>query len=429
MICAPYIFTSDNILGVPISYKLKLHILRYLAEGNNVPKLVGETLLDRYEVVEFIAQGGMADVYKVHDASRVTFLAMKLLNEEYATDRVFIKRFEREASILKVLQHPNIVRFYGFEQEGAYAFILLDYIQGKTLKREIFDIEGPMAKDRILDIYRPVCSTLNFAHDENLVHCDIKASDIMIEDCGKVQLADFGIARMTDVATVTMIGTGTPAYMSPEQVLGEEPTPQTDIYGLGILLFEMLTGGERPFTGETAHTGTTSERVRWEQLHVTPPSPRQYNPDISSQMEAVVYKCLAKDPNDRYTSVMTLLHALEVKDDRDDITIIVPKEAPEPPQPMLQEATGDIANIQEPGVASEPILKQYPTQLPRIRSRRGLISAVIVLILLFIAAVFVLYPWVVEQLEPSGFYRPFLSAVQQLFRLTILVEIHHHFMV
>jgi serine/threonine-protein kinase len=390
-----------------------------------VPKLVGETLLDRYEVVEFIAHGGMADVYKVRDTSRVTYLAMKLLNEQYATDRVFMRRFEREAGILMVLQHPNIVRFYSFEQEGPYAFMLLDFVQGKTLKREIFDRKGPLPIDRIQEILQPVCSALNFAHDEKLVHCDIKASNIMIEDCGKVQLADFGIARMTDVATVTMVGTGTPAYMAPEQVLGKEPTPQTDIYGLGILLYEMLTGGERPFTGETVQTGTTSERIRWEQMHVPPPSPRQYNPDISRQLEAVVYKCLAKDPSERYTNVMSLLQDLEMQIDKDDLTIVVPKESPKPPQPVIQDPLIESGNIFERELSSEQKVSPNSFPIPRLRSRRGLISAVIVLILLLLAAIFVVFPWVIQQLESSGILPNDMATMERLVRLIFQVEIQN----
>ena len=124
---------------------------------------------------------------------------------------------------------------------------------------------------------------------------------------------DFGIARLTDAATATMVGAGTPAYMAPEQVKGLDPVPQTDIYALGIILFEMLTGGERPFTGDlTTTTGTTSAKVRWEQVNLDPPSPSRYNAQISPALDEIVLKALAKDPGSRYQSALDMLNAFEL---------------------------------------------------------------------------------------------------------------------
>ncbi len=275
-------------------------------------ELVGRTLLERYQVREFLGRGGMAEVYKVWDAHRNTNLAMKVLHEELALDQVFMRRFQREADTLAQLQHPNIVRFYSLEQEGPLAFMLLDYIDGETLKRLIFESGGPVDPGQILAILRPICGALQFAHDEGRVHCDIKPGNIMIHRNGTPLVADFGIARMTDAATTTLAGIGTPAYMAPEQIMGDDPTPATDIYALGIVLFEMLTGGERPFTGEQAQTtGSTTEKVRWEHIHLEAPSPRTYNPNLPAGQEAVVMKCLAKDPRDRFESAMALFAALE----------------------------------------------------------------------------------------------------------------------
>jgi phosphate/phosphite/phosphonate ABC transporter binding protein len=253
----------------------------------------------------------MAVVYKVWDERRSTYLAMKLLQEDLAVDRVFLRRFKREAQTLSRLQHPNIVRFYGLEQDGPHAFLLMDYVDGKSLKREIFDAGGPLDPERVIEIMRLVCSALSYAHNEGMVHCDVKPGNVMIETSGRVLVADFGIARMTDAATATMVGFGTPAYMAPELVRGQEPEPQSDIYALGVILFEMLTGGERPFTGEKAEiTGSTSDKVRWEQVNLEPPSPREWNKAINPEMEAVVRKCLAKQPRERYGSVMELMNAL-----------------------------------------------------------------------------------------------------------------------
>ena len=276
-------------------------------------ELTGKILSNRYRVDSFLGRGGMAQVYKVWDNRRMTFLAMKVLHEDLALDRIFMRRFQREAQTLEKLQHPNIVRFYGLEQDGRLAFMLLDFIEGETLKHKIFDAAGPMPDNEIRNVMRSICGALQFAHSDGMVHCDIKPGNIMIDEHGKVLLSDFGIARMSDAATATMVGMGTPAYMAPEQARGLDPSPQTDIYALGIVLYEMLTGGERPFTGEQAQTtGSTSEKVRWEQINLVPPSPKRWNPDISDELEAVVLKCLAKKPDERYESAIDITNALEL---------------------------------------------------------------------------------------------------------------------
>jgi WD40 repeat protein len=209
--------------------------------------------------------------------------------------------------------------------------MLMDCVEGESLKAEIFDLDGePMGAGRVIEIVRPVCSALNYAHGQGMVHCDVKPSNIMIKQSGEVLLADFGVARMTDATTATMVGMGTPAYMAPELVRGLDPTPQTDIYALGIVLFEMLTGSERPFIGDKATiTGSTSEKVRWEQMQLQPPSPRRWNPDISPALEAVVLKCLAKEPEKRYSSTLELLNELQTAfGAQEAVKVAVPDEKP-----------------------------------------------------------------------------------------------------
>lgn len=274
--------------------------------------LIGQILKGRYRVEQFLGEGGMARVYKAWDAQRATYLAMKLLREDLSLDRVFLRRFKREAQTLSRLQHPNIVRLYGLEQEGRLAFMLLDFIEGETLKHEIFDANAPLPLDRVSDVLRATCSALHYAHQQGFVHADIKPANLMTDLSGRVLVSDFGIARMTDAATATMVGMGTPAYMAPEQVRGLDATPQTDIYALGVALYEMVTGGERPFTGEAAKiTGSTSEKVRWEQVYLEPTSPRLHNHALSSEIEAVVMHCLAKEPESRYTTATELVEAFE----------------------------------------------------------------------------------------------------------------------
>ncbi len=274
--------------------------------------LIGRTLSGRYRIDAFLGRGGMSEVYKVWDSQRSVYLAMKLLREDLAEDQVFLKRFQREAQTLARLQHPNIVRLYGLEREGPLAFMLMDFVDGITLRRQILDNKGPMPLERVLAILRPVCAALHYAHSQGLVHCDVKPGNIMIDRTGRILLTDFGIARVAESTTATMVGLGTPAYMAPELIRGQDPSPQTDIYALGVVLYEMLTGGERPFTGEKATiTGSTSEKVRWEQLNLAPADLRSRNRDIPAEVEATVLWCLAKDPAGRPATVNQLLANLE----------------------------------------------------------------------------------------------------------------------
>lgn len=282
----------------------------------------GTILANRYRIETYLGSGGMAEVYKVWDNHRSTWLAMKILRADLAEDKVFIRRFKREAQTLSALQHPNIVRFYGIEEDGYFVFITMDFIDGTTLRKEIFTENGPFTSEEMLEILRPVCAALNFAHNKGFFHCDVKPGNIMIDKQRKVYLSDFGIARVSEGATATMVGAGTPAYMAPEQIMGKDPTAQTDIYALGIVLFEMITGGERPFTGENAQiTGSTAEKVRWEQLHAKPPSIREFNKNAPDNIESLVNRCIEKRLEDRYSSISEL-----VEDLNDIVSSVLPIE-------------------------------------------------------------------------------------------------------
>ncbi|HAF61155.1 MAG TPA: hypothetical protein DCK95_02385 [Anaerolineaceae bacterium] len=274
--------------------------------------LVGKTLKNRYRVVESLGRGGMADVYKVWDEERAVYLALKVLRQDLAQDTIFLRRFQREAKALAQLQHPHIVRFYGLERDDLLAFLLMEYVDGISLQGEILRSEGKsLPMEHIQEVMEAVCSALHYAHRQGLVHCDIKPGNILIDKNGQIYLTDFGIARGMDAATSTMVGIGTPAYMAPELIKGEDPTPQTDIYALGIVLYEMLTGGERPFTGERATiTGTTAEKVRWEHLQLMPKDISIYNPGISIKMKQLLRACLQKNPIDRPAKVLFVVDVL-----------------------------------------------------------------------------------------------------------------------
>jgi serine/threonine-protein kinase len=275
--------------------------------------LIGQTLKQRYEVIESLGRGGMAEVFKVWDNQRAVHLAMKVLRQDIAQDPIFLRRFQREAKALSSLQHPNIVRFFGLDREDLISFLLMEYVEGVSLQAEILrNNDAPLQNNRVMEILQPICSALHYAHQQGITHCDLKPGNILIDYNGRVLLTDFGIARTLDAATATMAGIGTPAYMAPELVRGEEATPQTDVYALGVVLYEMLTGGERPFTGEGASiTGTTAEKVRWEQVKAAPTPPSHYNPKILPDWERVVLRCLEKGKHQRFAGPMDVFKAIQ----------------------------------------------------------------------------------------------------------------------
>lgn len=263
-------------------------------------ELVGQTLLGRYQLIRFIGRGGMAMVYEAWDAHRAVSVAVKMMHEDLAEDTVFLRRFAREADALGRLDHPNIVRFLDFVETPGHAFMVMEYIHGAPLRRQLRLMERPLTVAETVGVLEPVCSALHYAHQLGVYHCDIKPANIFIEQSGRVVLGDFGIARLSESATVTFSTPGTPAYMSPEQCQGGlRLDGRTDIYSLAITTYELLTR-DRPFKGDTAPVeGSLTERVRWEQINAQPPSPRRVNPALPEATEAVVLRAMAKDPGQR----------------------------------------------------------------------------------------------------------------------------------
>ncbi len=266
------------------------------------------TLRNRYLIQSFLGRGGMADVYLALDQRRQARVAIKVLREDLAEDPEFVRRFRREAEALARLDHPYIVRFYAFEREGVTAFIVMDYVPGSTLRRHLMDVGGPLPLPEITHILQNVSSALHYAHNEGFVHRDIKPGNIMLREDGAALLADFGIARVAETATMTMGAVGTPAYMSPEQILGQKVDHRTDIYSLGVVLYQMVTG-VRPFRGHTGAGVSTIDKIRYEHLHASPPDPRAANPALPEAAAQVIRKALAKKPIDRWQTTVEMERA------------------------------------------------------------------------------------------------------------------------
>lgn len=270
--------------------------------------LTGKVLGGRYRVQEFLGRGGVAEVYRAWDARRGIEVALKFLREDLAEDRAFVRRFRREAQVLEKLRHPNIVRYYGFEEMEGQAFLVMEFIRGVSLRRYLHELGRPLTVGEAVTVLEPVCKALHYAHAEGVLHCDVKPGNILLERGGRVVLSDFGIARWAEGGGSTVTVVGSPAYMALEQVRGQGLGVWTDVYGLGVTVYEMLTL-RRPFPGERGK-GTTRERVLWEQMHIEPRSLRDHNPQVPVQVEEVVRRALRKEPGDRPGDVLEVLRGV-----------------------------------------------------------------------------------------------------------------------
>ena len=265
---------------------------------------VGETV-GQFEIVEYIGQGGMATIFKAHQTNLDRFVALKVIHPVLKDDQAFLNRLKREASIIAKLNHPNIVTVYDFSEFEGIPFLVLRFIDGKTLKAVLQ--QQRLGTTQILKIIRPVADALSYAHSRGVLHRDVKPSNILIDNEGHVYLTDFGLARIAHSSESTSshdMMIGSPHYLSPEQAKSEASDARTDIYSLGIVLFEMFTG-QVPFSAETPY-GTILA-----QINQPPPAPRSINPKVPPAVEQVIVKALAKDPKDRYASIRDMMRALE----------------------------------------------------------------------------------------------------------------------
>ena len=276
--------------------------------------IISKTFLNQYRVDAFLASGGMGAVYRVWDLKRNVPLAMKVLHSELADDPHVFKRFKREANALKKLTHPNIVQFYGLFKTPEFSFLLEEFINGPSLKDVLRLRAGkPMPVQEALIYLKALSSALGYAHANGVVHCDVKPGNVLLNQGGNIYLTDFGIARHADSDTTTMGVAGTAAYMAPEQIGEESVTPATDVYALGVMLYEMLTG-QRPFRGSEVGTeksgNTVDDRIRHAHRHIQPPDPQSLDPSLSHTLAQAVLTALEKDPARRYQTTQALFEAI-----------------------------------------------------------------------------------------------------------------------
>ena len=260
-------------------------------------------LQGRYEIIEKIGSGGMSNVFRAKDLKLGRMVAIKVLKDEFCTDLNFVEKFKREAQAAASLLGENIVNIYDVVDEGRYHFIVMELVDGITLK-EYIRIKGKLDITEGVSIAIQVARALKTAHAQHIVHRDIKPQNILITDDSKVKVADFGIARAVSEQTVNANAIGSVHYISPEQARGGRCDARSDIYSLGITMYEMFTG-RVPFTGES----TVAVALAHLEQAMTPPS--VYNNKISPNLERIILKCTKKDPDNRYQNITELLDDLE----------------------------------------------------------------------------------------------------------------------
>ncbi len=267
--------------------------------------MIGKTLNDRYQLTERVGIGGMAEVYRAQDTVLDRIVAVKVMLPQYAADQTFQQRFRQEAASAAKLQSPYIVSIYdwGLDADDETYYIVMEFLKGTDLKTAIKE-RGAINQRKAAEIGSQVAQALQVAHDGGIIHRDIKPQNIMIQPDGNIKVMDFGIARAGDAGlsqTATVLGTA--HYISPEQAQGKDLTGLSDVYSLGIVLYEATTG-RLPFEG------TDSVSVAVKQVNEMPPLPRSINPDIDPVLEAIIMKAIAKDPAQRFASAQDMRQAL-----------------------------------------------------------------------------------------------------------------------
>jgi eukaryotic-like serine/threonine-protein kinase len=329
------------------------------------PPQPGDLIADRYELEELVGTGGMSSVFRAHDRQLERLVAIKILHQHYADDPEYLERFRREARAVARLSHPNIVTVIDRGDDGSRQYIVFEHVEGENLK-ELVVRSGRLPVRQALELALAVADGLAFAHDHGLVHRDVKPQNVLLSSEGEVKVTDFGIARSLHVEHgVTQTGTvlGTGEYLAPEQASGKTVSPATDVYSLGVVLWELLAG-EVPFTGENFVA------VALHHVNDPPPHLRERRPDVSPRLDAAVDRALAKDPAHRFPSMTAFAQELRA---------------------CLAEDAGDLAPVAdaELTLVNPPVRARTPPPArPRGRRRRRRRLAWVLLALVVAGAAF-----------------------------------------
>ena len=268
-------------------------------------KYIGKRLGGRYDIKELIGVGGMANVYKAADIIEDKIVAVKILKDEYLSNDEFLRRFRNESKAIAVLSHPNIVKIFDVSLGDGIQYIVMEYVDGLTLK-EYIEQQHVLRWKEAVHFTVQILRALQHAHDKGIVHRDIKPQNIMLLQDGTIKVMDFGIARFArdDGRTVTDKAIGSVHYISPEQARGDVTDEKSDIYSVGVMLFEMLTG-KLPFDADSAVS------IALMQMQAIPKMPRQLNETIPEGLEEITVRAMQKDPSQRYQSAAEMLRDID----------------------------------------------------------------------------------------------------------------------
>lgn len=356
----------------------------------------GQKINERYEIIRSIGEGGMANVYLAHDTILDRNVAIKVLRGDLATDEKFVRRFQREALSASSLSHPNIVEMYDVGEDNGNYFIVMEYVEGKTLK-QLLKKRGNLTLSESIDIMLQLTDGMSHAHDSYIIHRDLKPQNIMIEDDGGIKITDFGIAMALNSTQLTQTNSvmGSVHYLPPEQASGKGSTIKSDIYSMGIIFYELLTG-ILPFKGENA------VEIALKHMKDPLPSVRKQNPSIPQSVENIILKATAKNPKNRYNDAKEMHQDLLtcLNDDR----INEPRYAYPYPEHDLDE-TKVIPVIKEKEIKedddeehTEDLVKPIPEDATVKKTNRWIWILSIILggIIVVLAAIFLVVPALTE---------------------------------
>lgn len=315
-------------------------------------------LNNRYQLIEEINAGGMAVLYKAQDLELGRLVAVKVLRPSLANNPAFLTRFRQEARAAANLSHPNIVTVHDVGQDGNTHYIVMEYVPGQNLK-QLLRAHGAFEVDAALDIIIEVCKGVGYAHRAGLVHCDIKPQNILVTPDNSIKVADFGIARALTAAPseeTEKIVWGSPPYFSPEQATAENLTPASDVYSIGVVLFELLTG-QLPFSG------SDYRELALAHLQQEPPSILDFNPALPPELDRIIRKVLSKEPSARYRTADQLGRILQKYREQGvqptSSFVVKPSATPSPAQ---QPAPPSVAPL--PSQPTQPSVPQPPSRVP-----------------------------------------------------------------
>ena len=329
--------------------------------GSNAPIVTAPTMRDpslstaalaalgqRYDILGDAGHGSMGDVYKARDRETGEIVALKLLKPEIASDQAMMDRFKNELLFARKITHKNVCRVYEFNRVGGVAYTSMEFVEGESL-RSVLNRFGALSQRKATDLALQICSGLKEAHAQGIVHRDLKPENVMIDTRGNVKVMDFGIARSMEALTrLTGAMVGTPAYMAPEQVEGKPVDYRTDIYSLGLILFEV-------FTGTQAFRADNAVAVALKQMREAPPLPSSIEPTIPAPTERAILRCLEKDPAKRYQSMAELENALRVPEAKAPATTMVsaPPSTRTPPGRLANSVSSVAVSHQQPKSGSK----------------------------------------------------------------------------